>query len=388
MALKGGSGVKKTGGRIPARIRDPLVTAALLALATVASLLLLRHTGAENNTALVYVLAVVLIALFTTGYFCAVIASLVGGFCTNYFFMYPYAQFSLEIAGYPVAMLSMVGISLVVCTLTSRVKLQAEEAACREQNTKALYALNQRLSEEKAAVELEREREAIRANILRAVSHDLRTPLTSISGAAAVLLDEGEGRSERDVAMLTDIRDDAEGMTTMVENLLSITRIQGGDAQLKLQSELLEDVAGDAVRNLRRRFPDVKVALALPDDILCLPMDPLLIRQVIYDLLENAVRHSGDREHIGLLLSREGAWAQVQVRDRGKGLPDEVLRAVAAGRALPGSTSGDASRGMGIGLTVCQSVLKAHGGTLSARNDPAGGAVFTLRLPMPIEEES
>ena len=108
-------------------------------------------------------------------------------------------------------------------------------------------------------------------------------------------------------------------------------------------------------------------------------MDPLLIRQVIVNLLENAIYHSGGREHITLHLCRQDDWAVVEVRDRGRGLSEEVLRAIQAGQAMP--LSGDATRGMGIGLSVCQSIIKAHGGFFSASNDPEGGAVFRFGLP-------
>lgn len=370
---------------LPGVLRDLVIMALLLAGASLGSALLLRHTGMENNSALVYVLAVVLISRLTSGYFYGVAASLVGSFCINYYFMYPYSSFSLEFAGYPVAMLSLVAISVVVCTLTTQLKNQAEEAIQRERNTKALYELNDRLGREKAAIELERERETIRGNILRAVSHDLRTPLTAISGAAAVLMENG-ARDQRDQILLGDIKSDADTLITMVENLLSVTRIQG-EAQIKKQNEVLEEVAGDAVMKVRRRFPQAEVELRLPDDILLVPMDPMLIQQVICNLLENAVRHSGDPTGIVLRLYRQGDAAVTEVTDRGRGLTPEVLEAVRTGHPLPTSTSGDASRGMGIGLSVCRSIVTAHGGTLEAENSPAGGAVFRFRLPWKEEEE-
>ena len=367
--------------RIPILPRNILVTALFLCAAYLASSLLISHTGGENNSALVFVLAVVLISLLTTGYRYGILASIVGAFCINYFFMVPYAQFSLSYAGYPVAMLSMVAISCVVCALTARVKLQATEAVRRERKAKALYEQNERLNQEKAAIQLQSARETIRGNILRAVSHDLRTPLTSISGAASVLLSSGE-LSEKNTAMLRDIKEDADALIIMVENLLSVTRIQDGSIPLKKHEEMLEEVAGDAVLTTRRRFPDCKVDLELSEDILYLPMEPLLIKQVMVNLLENAVRHSGDREHITLHLFRQDNWAVVEVRDRGKGLSPEICQAVQSGRPLSRDLSGDSTRGMGIGLSVCQSIIKAHGGFFAAGNNPEGGAVFRFGLPM------
>lgn len=364
--------------RIPAIPRNLGVTALFLCAAYWASGLLIGHTGGENNSALVFVLAVTMISLLTSGYAYGIAASIIGALCINIYFMEPYESFSLSRTGYPVAMLSMVAISCVVCALTARVKKQATEAVRREKSAKALYEQNERLNAEKAAIQLESERVAIRENILRAVSHDLRTPLTAISGTVSVLLESPEV-SEKNIAMLSDIKQDADSLIVMVENLLSVTRVQDGTMPLKKREDLLEEVAGDALLTVRRRFPDCRVELDLPEDILYLPMDPLLVRQVMVNLLENAIRHSGDTEHIRMRLFRQEDQAVVEVRDRGRGLSPEVLQAVRTGEAMP--LTGDATRGMGIGLSVCQSIIKAHGGFFTAENDPSGGAVFRFGLP-------
>ena len=298
--------------------------------------------------------------------------------------MEPYDAFSLSRTGYPVAMLSMVVISCVVCALTARVKKQAIEAVHREKKTRALYEQNEKLNAEKAAIQLESERAAIRENILRAVSHDLRTPLTSISGTVSVLLESPE-ISPKNLAMLSDIKQDADSLIVMVENLLSVTRVQDGTMPLKMREEMLEEVAGDALLTTRRRFPDCHVELDLSEDILYLPMDPLLVKQVIVNLLENAIRHSGDTEHITLRLFRQEDWAVAEVRDQGRGLSPEVYQAVKAGQPMPRSLSGDSTRGMGIGLSVCQNIIKAHGGFFTAENHTGGGAVF--RFGLPIEDQ-
>ena len=367
--------------RIPEMPRSFLISALFLCGAYLTSGILINHTGGENNSALVFVLAVVMISLLTEGYVYGIASSIIGGFCINYFFMVPYAAFSLSYAGYPVAMISMIAISCVVCALTTRVKNQRAEAIRREKRTKSLYELNERLNAEKTAIQLESARETIRGNILRAVSHDLRTPLTSISGAASVLLNSPEV-SPQNVAMLRDIKNDADSLIIMVENLLSITRIQDGNIPLKKHDEMLEEVAGDAILTTRRRFPECHVELDMSEDILFFPMEPMLVKQVMVNLLENAIRHSGDTQHITLHLFRQDDWAVVEVRDRGKGLSPEICQAVQAGKQLDKKLSGDTSRGMGIGLSVCQSIIKAHGGFFAAGNNPEGGAVFRFGLPM------
>ncbi len=367
--------------RIPELPRSFLISGLFLCGAYLTSGILINHTGGENNSALVFVLAVVMISLLTEGYVYGIISSIIGGFCINYFFMVPYAAFSLSYTGYPVAMISMIAISCVVCALTTRVKNQRAEAIRREKRTKSLYELNERLNAEKTAIQLESARETIRGNILRAVSHDLRTPLTSISGAASVLLSSPEV-SPQNVAMLRDIKNDADSLIIMVENLLSITRIQDGNIPLKKHEEMLEEVAGDAILTTRRRFPECHVELDMSEDILFFPMEPMLVKQVMVNLLENAIRHSGDTQHITLHLFRQDDWAVVEVRDRGKGLSPEICQAVQAGKQLEKNLSGDKSRGMGIGLSVCQSIIKAHGGFFVAGNNPEGGAVFRFGLPM------
>ncbi len=370
--------------RIPAVPRNLGIMGLLLCAAYYASSILITHTGGENNSALVFVVAVALISLRTSGYAYGVAASIIGALFINIYFMEPYDAFSLSRTGYPVAMLSMVVISCVVCALTARVKKQAIEAVHREKKTRALYEQNEKLNAEKAAIQLESERAAIRENILRAVSHDLRTPLTSISGTVSVLLESPE-ISPKNLAMLSDIKQDADSLIVMVENLLSVTRVQDGTMPLKMREEMLEEVAGDALLTTRRRFPDCHVELDLSEDILYLPMDSLLVKQVIVNLLENAIRHSGDTEHITLRLYRQEDWAVAEVRDQGRGLSPEVYQAVKAGQPMPRSLSGDSTRGMGIGLSVCQNIIKAHGGFFTAENHTGGGAVF--RFGLPIEDQ-
>lgn len=367
--------------RLPVVPRDICVTFLALSGAYYASGILINHTGAENNSALVFALSVALISFLTTGYFYGIVAAALGAFFTNYYFMAPYAQFSLSRAGYPVATLSMLTISLLICALTARIKRQKEEAMRREQNTKKLYEINEKLNQEKTAFELQSERERIRGNILRAVSHDLRTPLTTISGSASVLMSSPEV-SDKNVPMLQDIKNEADSLIVMVENLLSVTRIQDGNLPLIKREEMLEEVAGDAVLTTRRRFPDRQVEMELSEDILYLPMEPVLVKQVVVNLLENAIRHAGSADPITLKLYRQEDWAVVEILDQGRGVPQEVIRAVRDGRQIRRDLSGDSTRGMGIGLSVCGSIIKAHNGFFEAGNRPEGGAVFRFGLPM------
>ncbi len=381
---KAADGISALYRSIPRIPRSILVTVFFLAAAYLISDFLLDRTGAENNSSLVFVLAVVFICMLTDGYFWGILASVIGALCTNTFFMPPYAEFSLSQAGYPVAMISMITISVAVSALTSRLHKQAETARRREQAARELMEQNQKLAEEKAEIQLRTAQETIRSNILRAVSHDLRTPLTAISGTASVLLSTPEV-SPRNVSMLQDIKNDADTLINMVENLLSVTRIEGGTVPLKKRPEMLEEVAGDAVLTVRRRYPYCGVELELSEDLLYLPMESMLIKQVIFNLVENAIKHSGDTQHIIIRLLHREHWAVVEVQDAGTGLTEEVLQAIREGTPLEVGSSADSTRGMGIGLSVCQSIIKAHEGFFEAENVPEGGALFRFGLPM--EEE-
>ncbi|MBO5340002.1 MAG: DUF4118 domain-containing protein [Oscillospiraceae bacterium] len=371
--------------KLPSTLKNTIVTAFFLTSAYAVSSILLDHTGQENNSALVFTLAVACISLLSTGYVPGIIASVLSALAINIFFMYPFGRFNVTLTGYPVAFLSFLCIACIVSALTSRNKLQKTEAIHRELRTKALYEQNRKLTQEKNRIELEAAQEAIRTNILRSVSHDLRTPLTAISGAASVLMEDEAVQHAQNAYLIQDIKENADWLTAMVENLLSVTRIRQEDMRLHKVPEVLEEVAGDALMKTRKRFPNCSITLNLPEELIILPMEPILITQVIVNLLENAIRHSGDLEHIELSLYQEENHAVVTVSDRGRGIPPQTLEDINQGKELPLSGDSDASRGMGIGLSACRSIISAHSGSFSAENRPDGGALFRFELPMETE---
>lgn len=356
-------------------ISDLFKTLFILAAAYKISDILLGYTGVENNSALIYALAVLIISRVTDGYLWGIAASIFSAFCINYYFMYPYAKFNMTMPGYTVAVISMLIVSIVTCTMTSLIKRQAQDAIRREQHTRELYQMNRQLNDERTKVQIEAEKEKMRSNLLRAISHDLRTPLTTIIGSTTLILEDGRNMEEAEVRkLLTDIRDDSEWLIGMVENLLSITKFQPGETTLKTQNEVVEDVISDAVVKTKKRFPNTKIHVELPQDILMAPMDSILIKQVIINLLENAIRHSGDTEHIQIASYAKDSFAVIEVSDHGRG-----LNATENDGEEPSS---DSSKGLGIGLPVCESIVKAHKGFFEKENRPGGGAVFRFGLPM------
>jgi two-component system sensor histidine kinase KdpD len=168
----------------------------------------------------------------------------------------------------------------------------------------------------------------------------------------------------------------------MVENLLSVTRLDEDAANLKKLPEAAEEVVADAVGRIRKRFPARVIQVSVPEDYLEVPMDGTLIAQVLINLLENAAKFSPETNPITITLRKEAGDAVFEVADRGKGIPPEELSSLFSGMRAHAEPSADSSRGMGIGLSICKTIVSAHGGRISAENRPEGGAIFRFTLPL------
>lgn len=253
--------------------------------------------------------------------------------------------------------------------------------------SQTILALQRQQARKKAQeVLLETEKEKMRSNLLRAVSHDLRTPLTGIIGSATTLLENGAQIDSADSKkMLTDIQHDAEWLVHMVENLLSVTKITGGTTNLKKQDEIIEEVVGEAVGRIRKRYPDSVVDVSVPEEMLIVPMDATLIEQVLINLMEIAIRHSGSTAPIGVRVSKKKSGAVFTISDNGKGIDPSRIPDIFDGKTQHGSS--DSTRGIGIGLSICKSIILAHDGKIFAKNNLNGGASFTFVLPMKGESD-
>lgn len=341
---------------------DTLVSLGILLLTTVVSFSLSVFDQNTDYASMLYVLAVFLIARMTDGYFYGVVASLVSVLLVNFLFTYPNFAFNFTISGYPIAIVSMLTVSIATSTLTTQAKFSAQRR-------------------------LEAEREKTRSNLLRAVSHDLRTPLTGILGASSAMLENDEylTKDER-MNFLRNMQEDAQWLIRMVENLLTITRMDDSrGAKVVKTAEAGEEILEVAVAKFRKQFPEFRVSVSLPEEFLMVPMDAVLIEQVLLNLLENAANHGGHADRIWIALTRSQDTAVFSVRDNGCGLAPSALSRLFDGTKSGAGAQGDRKRNMGIGLSVCQTIIKAHGGSIEAENAPEGGAVFRFRLPL--EEE-
>ncbi len=345
-------------------LRNIKVTLFCLMIATLVAtaFFLLSHSTA--NMAIIYVLAIVFIAQNTEGYVPGIAASLFSILFINVVFTYPYMALNFTLDGYPVTFLGMMIISSITSTLTTHLKEQT------------------RILNERDHMLMEAEKEKMRANLLRAVSHDLRTPLTGIMGAASSYLEQGSLMSEPDKIFLVEaIADDAQWLLHMVENLLSVTRINDETASVKTVLEPLEEVISSALQRFYKRMPHVKVHVDIPGALIMIPMDAMLIEQVLINLLENAVFHSGSSLPIHLAVTIDKDLALFHVRDYGSGIDPDTLSHLFDGYTPTQNHSSDSHKGMGIGLSICKTIILAHHGQISARNHGDGAEImFTLPL--------
>jgi two-component system, OmpR family, sensor histidine kinase KdpD len=237
-------------------------------------------------------------------------------------------------------------------------------------------------AERSRAAALQAETERMRSSLLSSVSHDLRTPLAVISGAAGTLLELGD-RSDPSTrtALLGEISQESGRLTRLVENLLSMTRLDAGVIAVDKQWYPLEDVIGSALSRLKTETGGRRIAKHLPSDLPLVRLDGVMIEQVLFNLLDNALKYSPAEMPVDIQASADAEWVTIEVLDRGPGLTEEEKRAVFE-RLYRGSASGGRVRGAGLGLAIARAIVDAHGGTIWAENRPGGGAVFAFTLPL------
>ena len=254
----------------------------------------------------------------------------------------------------------------------------------------ALALDNLRNAEEKERASVMVRNEQLRSNLLRSISHDIRTPLTSISGNASNLLSHYQQLDdETREQIFSDIYDDSEWLIDLVENLLSISRIENGQMELHLSSEVMNDVIEEALRHVDRAASEHSITIQDPDGFLLINMDARLIMQVLINLINNAIKNTPPGSEILIESHQEGTEAIVSVRDNGPGIADEIKPHIFAMFYTGRSKVADGRRGLGLGLALCKSIVEAHHGRITLTDNEPTGCCFTISLPMkevPIHE--
>lgn len=246
----------------------------------------------------------------------------------------------------------------------------------------ALALENMRNAREKEEAKLLAENEKLRSNLLRSISHDLRTPLTAISGNAGILLSDSENLSpETRNQMYSDIYDDAAWLYNLVENLLAVTRIEEGRMKLNTQPQLVEEMVSEALQHISRKRSEHTITVSHQDELLLAKCDARLIVQVIINLVDNAIKYTPVGSHIEITTKGEEGRAIVSVADDGPGISDGEKERIFQMFYTGSNPIADSRRSLGLGLGLCKSIITAHGGLISVADHQPNGTVFTFTVP-------
>lgn len=343
------------------RWQDLLVTLLILTAGTVIGNIFWQFAFTKANIISIYVLGALLTSLFTKSYFCGVLSSVASVLLFNFFFTEPRLTLHAYEKGYPFTIAIMLIVSIITVTLAIQ---------------------NIRNIEEKERAALRAKNEQLRADLLRAISHDLRTPLTSISGNAANLL-ANDAKLDEDARhqIFLDIYDDSMWLINLVENLLSITRIEDGRMNLHLSTELVSEVIEEALRHTHRKGSEHTIRMDLPDELLLARMDARLIVQVLINLVDNAVKYTPAGSTITVTARAQDGFAAISVLDDGPGIAPDIRPHIFEMFYTGEHKVADSRRSLGLGLALCKTVVEAHGGTITLTDNPPHGCNFTFTVP-------
>ena len=246
----------------------------------------------------------------------------------------------------------------------------------------ALTLENSRNAKEKEAAKLQAENEKLRANLLRSISHDLRTPLTSISGNAGMLLSDLEKLDSDTIRqMCGDIYDDSAWLTNLVENLLAVTKIEEGRMRLQKQPHLVEEIVTEALQHISRKQTEHTVTVYHENELLLARCDARLIIQVIINLVDNAIKYTPAGSHITITTKKNEQHTEISVADNGAGIPDNEKEKVFQMFYSGSNPIADCRRSLGLGLSLCKSIITAHGGEITVSDNVPTGTIFTFTIP-------
>lgn len=344
-------------------LKNTVYSLAILSGAFISSLVIQNLLDAPSLVPAIFVLAVFLISLLTQGYVYGLASALISMLAVNFAFTFPYFEFNFTIQENAISALILIAVTSLSCALTTKIR-----------NHEALQA--------------ESEKEKMRANLLRAISHDLRTPLTAIYGSASTIADNYHLLCDEDkINMLSGIREDSQWLIRMVENLLSVTKFDSPNVKVIKSSVVLEELIDSVLSKFRKRYPKVNIELKIPEDFITVSADPILIEQVLTNLLENAVVHAKGMTKLSLTVFTLGKKAIFEVKDDGEGIAPEKIKTLFSTFSSTTSDADGKPHSMGIGLSVCATIIKAHSGSLSGENNPDRGAIFRFSLDLEDTDE-
>jgi two-component system sensor histidine kinase KdpD len=350
----------RSDDRVPAPPRRGSARAYAAAVATVVvcTLVCLAMAGRFDhaNLIMVYLAGVALVAV-RGGRGPSALTACLGVAAFDFFFVPPHLTFAVADAEFLVTFAIMLAVGLLIATLAVRVREQTEAAD---------------------RIRAEAEAERLRHTLLGSVSHDLRTPLAAITGAATALVREGALDAETRRDLLETISEESHRLNQLVTNLLDMTRLEAGPLRLSRDWLPVEEVVGSALARMELRLPAARVVTSLRADLPLVPVDAMLVEQLLVNLLENAAKYAGPESHVHVGARAEAGGVLVEIRDDGPGLPagceDRIFEKFYRGPSH--------ERGFGLGLAICRAIVTAHGGRIWAENASPQGAVFRFTLPV------
>ncbi len=344
--------------KIPTNLKDFFIMAIILCLCF--GLCLDIHRAFETSALIpaIFVLGVFLISVLTEKYIWGIISSIISVVAVNFAFTFPYFGFDFKMPENIISGVILLIVTVVTCGLTAKIKRQE-------------------------VIRAQGDKERMRANLLRAVSHDLRTPLTTIYGSSSALLEDYDNFSEEQrKQMIGGIKKDAQWLNRMVENLLFVTRVDGGKADIYKLPTVLDELVDSVLMKFKKRYPNQEVQVDIPEEFVVIPMDAMLIEQVLVNILDNAVQHAKGMTRLLLKVYVSKGKVAFEIRDDGCGIKPEKLKTIFSGYSPSGDEPSDGKRNAGIGLSVCASILRAHGGEIGVKNLKGGGCMFWFILDM------
>jgi two-component system sensor histidine kinase KdpD len=340
-----------------------------------------------SNLIMVYLLGVAVIAArFGRGP--AIASSILSVAAFDFLFVEPRFTFAVEETRYLFTFAVMLTVALLISSLTALIRQQVTATMLRERRTAALAIEAGRLAAEARDAQIQVESEKSRSALLSSVSHDLRTPLASICGAASSLLTDPSGlppAAQRE--LVQTISEEADRLSRLVGNLLEMTKLDSG-AKARKEWCPLEEVVGSALNRLDKILQSRPVNIQLPPDLPAIPMDVVMIEQVLINLFENAAKYTPSESALDVSAAATNESVTIRIADRGPGLAPGDEKKIFE-KFYRGKSSGGAS-GAGLGLPICRAIVEAHGGKIWAENRPSisgGGAVFSFTLPLIAERQ-
>lgn len=342
-------------------LKDSLITAGIVTVTIFIGIWFYGMGISNSNIITIFILGVLFIAAFTNGRIYGLSASVINVLALNFFFTEPRYSLQLSDAGYIITFFVMFIASFITSTLALQMKKQSKRSTL---------------------LEVQAQREKLRANLLRTISHDLRTPLTAISGNARVLMDSSAELDEaKKQQIYGDIYNESKWLYNVIENLLHITRMDNGKMVINAHPELVSDVINNALQHIDDRKAEYKISVVQSDNWIMAKMDPRLIIHVIINLVNNAIAYTpaGSEITVGAHEENNG-MVVISVADNGEGISDaEKEKLFDLYHDNPHKRPDD-RRGLGLGLPLCKAIITAHGGTISVKNNSGRGTVVSFTL--------